>query len=62
MKVELTKEGYIQVTAETIVEAWALNGVWPLDDKVRDKNQDRVMVDCSILSNTNTEGLKDEAN
>jgi hypothetical protein len=50
MKVELTKEGYIKVIAETIIEAWALNGVWPIDDIMsRDKNEDRVIVDCTIL-------------
>ena len=51
MKAELTKDGYIKVTAETIVEAWALNGAWPTKDVMdRDKNQDRMIVDCSILS------------
>ena len=51
MRAELTKEGYIKVIAETIIEAWALNGVWPIGDIMsRDKNEDRVIVDCSILS------------
>ncbi len=53
MKAELTKDGYIKVTAETIVEAWALNGVWPIagvdSDNVIDRNQDRVIIDCTIL-------------
>jgi hypothetical protein len=50
MKVELTKEGYIKVIAETITEAWALNGVWPIGDIMsRDKNEARVIIDCSIL-------------
>ena len=52
MKAEITRDGYIQITAETIVEAWALNGVWPVGMSVehRGKNQDRVIVDCSILN------------
>lgn len=51
MKAELTKDGYIKVTAETIVEAWALNGVWPvkIEPLERDRNQDRVIIDCTIL-------------
>lgn len=53
MKAELTKDGYIRITAETIVEAWALNGVWPVGIEITDriKNQDRVIVDCTILNN-----------
>jgi len=51
MKAELTIDGYIKITAETIVEAWALNGVWPVGVEIADrmKNEDRVIVDCSIL-------------
>ncbi len=51
MKAELTIEGYIKITAETITEAWALNGVWPVGSDVIDRqiNEDRVIVDCSIL-------------
>ena len=54
MRAELTKEGYIKVIAETIIEAWALNGVWPIGDIMnRDKNEDRVIIDCSILRTDN---------
>ena len=51
MKCELTKEGYIQITAETIMEGWALNGVWPIHKEIlcRLKNQDRVIIDCAVL-------------
>lgn len=51
MKVELTKEGYILIKAETIIEAWALNAVWPNGTPFmeRTKNADRCIVDCSIL-------------
>lgn len=50
MKCELTREGYIKITAETITEAWALEGVWPTENIMeRDKNEDRVIIDCSIL-------------
>ena len=49
MKVELTKDGYIKVTAETNIEAWALNGVWPVNEDKREKNEDRLLIDCSIL-------------
>lgn len=52
MKATLTREGYIKITAETIVEAWALNACWPLDPskrKINEKNEDRVIVDCGIL-------------
>lgn len=51
MKVEITRKGFIKVTAETITEAWALNGVWPIDSDPadREKNEDRLFIDCSIL-------------
>lgn len=29
MKAELTKDGYVKITAETITEAWALNITCP---------------------------------
>ena len=52
MKVELTREGFIRIKAESFTEAWALNGIWPVgsDIKDRDKNIDRVVIDCSILN------------
>lgn len=49
MKAELTKDGFIKVTAETIIEAWALNGAWPINLEDRKKNEDRLLIDCSIL-------------
>jgi hypothetical protein len=27
MKAELTKDGYVKITAETVTEAWALKGL-----------------------------------
>lgn len=49
MKAELTRHGFIKVKAETITEAWALNACWPSDLEKRNKNEDRLIVDCSIL-------------
>lgn len=51
MKVELTRDGFIKIIAETYTEAWALNGIWPVgvDFMERDRNIDRCIVDCSIL-------------
>ena len=52
MKAELTKEGYIKVTAETITEAWALNITCPPAAEECDKCgvfPTKVIIDGSIL-------------
>ena len=51
MRVELTADGYIKIIAETTLEAWALNGVWPLGQDVMDRenNVERFIIDCSVL-------------
>lgn len=58
MKAELTIDGYIKVTAETITEAWALNITCPPGANICDKCSTfptKVIIDGSIL-------LKDDKN
>ena len=57
MKVEINKDGWLVVTAETITEAWALNGA-NMHDSITCKGkgeQDRpkIILDCSILLRDN---------
>ena len=53
MKAELTKDGYVKITAETVTEAWALNITCPPGAEVCDKCEHvplKVIIDGSILS------------
>ena len=52
MKAELTKDGYVKITAETIVEAWALNITCPSGAGTCEKCGEfpaKVIIDGSIL-------------
>ena len=62
MKVELTKNGYLKITAETVVEAFALNGIFPVGAEVcKECNSipHNLIVDCSILSDDTTSKYTD---
>lgn len=53
MKAELTKDGYLKVTAETVTEAWALKVLLPAGADPCTKCGQlpfTVMIDGSILS------------
>jgi hypothetical protein len=53
MKAEITKDGYIKITAETHVEAFAMKGIFPLDGEICEKcGQMKVplTIDSSILN------------
>jgi len=52
MKAELTKDGYVKITAETITEAWALNITHPPCAEICEKCGEmptKVIIDGSIL-------------
>jgi hypothetical protein len=52
MKIELEKDGTLKIIAETVVEAWALNAVWPPGSDICEKcnsTPHKIIIDCSIL-------------
>ena len=56
MKVEIRKDGTLVIIAETVVEAWAINGVHPpaaFDCEKCGSIPHKVVFDCSILLDTN---------
>jgi flagellar basal body rod protein FlgF len=57
MKVEINKDGWLVVKAETITEAWALNGAnihgGITGQLAEDRSRSRIILDCSILLRDN---------
>ena len=51
MRAELTKDGYLKVTAETITEAWALNITHTTENLCHhcNKGDVKLIIDGSIL-------------
>lgn len=56
MKAELTKDGYVKITAETIIEAFALKAIYPLEGEVCSMCGGfdlKLIVDSSVLISDN---------